>query len=430
MRTWIKGVATAAAVTLGVGLAGCSPAPATSGSPAPSDSSTMPAAPAEPLSILITDNGPEWVKAFQTAADAFTAQSGVTVNLEAQASADYDKIIDTRLQGGADGPDVFLVRPNRIPDYVAEGYLSPLEGEAWFTALPEGAQNAPNTVQEGGHYAFPIARNANYAVYNKALFEKAGVEVPKTLSELKAVGDKLLAADITPIAMSAQDAWWQWFIVYHATAQHVLPADPQNGEKIMAGESTFAANTGWQESLQIYKDLEPYYMPNPLGTSHDAAKAAFLQGKAAIFTAPWILPEVRQTDLDVGAMVFPTTEDPATPAVWGDYPVLLGVNPKAGSEAAAKQFSEFLLSDAIYTDLIKGLKYFPVKEGVDVSSVDPLFAEVQTAIEGREFYPSPSDVWLPGVADAMLAKITDLLAGKATVAEVLEAADAAVEKAR
>lgn len=429
MKAWIKGIAVIAALSLGGGVAGCS-APTPSPAPSVESTPTVSAPPVEPLSMLITDNGPEWVKAFQTVADAFTAKTGIAVNLEALASDDFDGIIDTRLQGGADGPDVFLVRPNRIPDYVAEGYLAPLQGESWFTALPEGAQNAPNTVQDGGHYAFPIAKNANYVLYNKDLFEKAGVEVPLTLAELKAASQKLLDSGVTPIAMSAQDSWWQFFILFHATAQHVLNVDPQNGQKIMAGEATFAGDAGWTQTLQIYKDLAPFYMPNPLGTSHDAAKAAFLQGKAAIFPAPWILSEVRQTDLNVGAMVFPTTEDPATPAVWGDFPVLLGVNPKAGSEAAAKQFSEFLLSDEAYADLIKGLRYFPVKEGVDVSSVDPLFAEVQTAIQGREFYPSPNDVWLPGVADVFLAKVTDLLADKATVEEVLAATDDAVGKAR
>ena len=425
MKRWKKGVAAPPAAASSVGAVGCA-----SEESLDTKSSDGAAEPQGPLSVLITDNGPEWVAAFQGVADGFTEETGIEVNLEAQASTDYDKIIDVRLQGGEDGPDVFVVRPQWVPDFSAEGYLAPLEDQDWFTALPEEAQNPPNTVQDGSHFAFPIARNPNYAVYNKDLFEQAGVEVPTTLSELKEASEKLLDAGITPIAMSAQDAWWQWFIIHHAAAQHVLYQDPDNGPKIMAGEETFAGTAGWTEALQIYSDLKPYYMPNPLGTSHDAAKAAFLQGKAAIFTAPWILPEVRQTDLNVGAMVFPTTEDPDTPAMWGDYPVLLGVNPQAGAEDAAKQFSEYLLSDGVYEDLIAGLKYFPVKEGVDVSSVDPLFAEVQTVIEGKDFYPSPTDTWSPGVADAMLAKITDLLADKATIADVLDAADQAAADAR
>lgn len=116
--------------------------------------------------------------------------------------------------------------------------------------------------------------------------------------------------------------------------------------------------------------------------------------------------------------------------MWGDFPVLLGVNPAGGDEDAAKQFSEYLLSDEAYPDFITALKYFPIEEGIDVSSVDPIFGEVQEAVAGREFYPSPNDVWLPGVADVFLAEVQNLLAGTATVDEVLERTDAAVADAQ
>jgi raffinose/stachyose/melibiose transport system substrate-binding protein len=418
MKTWMKGTAALVAITAGVALAGCGPQSDGGGGKT------------ETLKVFVFDNGPEWIAAYQAVADSFEAETGITVELETAGSSDYDGLIDTRLSGGEDGPDVFAVRPANIPSYVEGGYLADLSGEDWFTGLPEGAQNAPNTVQDGGHYAFPIAKNPNYVVYNKDLFAAAGVEVPTTLDELKEVSQTLLDNGTTPIAMSAQDSWWQFFILFHATAQHVLNVDPENGQEIMAGEQTFAGDEGWEQTLEIYKDLAPYYMPNPLGTSHDAAKAAFLQGQAAMFPAPWVLPDVRQTDLNVGAFVFPTTDDPEEPSMWGDFPVLLGVNPAGGDEEAAKQFSEFLLSDAAYPDLITALKYFPVKEGIDVSGVDPIFGEVQEAVEGRQFYPSPNDVWLPGVADVFIAEVQNLLAGNATVDEVLARTDQAVQDAQ
>jgi ABC-type glycerol-3-phosphate transport system substrate-binding protein len=71
-----------------------------------------------------------------------------------------------------------------------------------------------------------------------------------------------------------------------------------------------------------------------------------------------------------------------------------------------------------------------VKEGIDVSGVDPIFGEVQEAVEGRQFYPSPNDVWLPGVADVFIAEVQNLLAGNATVDEVLARTDQAVQDAQ
>jgi raffinose/stachyose/melibiose transport system substrate-binding protein len=415
VKTWKTGTAAVLALALGAGLAGCAEAET---------------GPTESLTFLITDNGPEWGAAFQAAADGFEAETGISVAIEKFSSDDYDSTIDTRLAAGADGPDFFLVRPARIPDYVAGGYLAPLDDQSWFTALEPAAQKAPNAVQDGSAYAFPIAKSGNHVVYNKALFEQAGItDVPLTLDELLEDSQALLDAGITPFAMSGQDSWWLQFILFHATAQHVLAEDPQNGQKIMSGEQTFSGDAGWEESLQVFEDLAPYYLPDALGTSNDAAKAAFLSGQAAIWPAPWILPDVRTTEMDAGVFVLPTTNDPAEPSMWGDFPYLFGINPTTGNTDAANQFAEYLFSESVYADLVTGVAAYPVLDGVAAPSTDPVFAEALAAYGDREFYGSPNDVWLPGVGDALLVGLQDLLAGKATTDEVLARLDQAVADA-
>ncbi|CAN5563140.1 extracellular solute-binding protein [soil metagenome] len=417
MNAWKKGTAAALTLALGVTLAGC----AGGGSGESTDT----------LTFLMTDNGPEWGAAFQAAADGFEAETGITVEIEKFSSDDYDSTIDTRLAAGADGPDFFLVRPARIPDYVAGGYLEPLGDQAWFTALEPGAQAAPNAVQDGEAYAFPIAKSGNHVVYNKALFEQAGTtEVPLTLDELEAASQKLVDAGIVPFAMSAKDSWWLQFILYHATAQNVLAEDPANGQEIMSGEKTFAGDAGWIESLTVFQELAPYYLPDALGTSFDSAKAAFLDGSAAMFPAPWILPDVRTTDMDAGAFVFPTTGNADEGSMWGDFPYLFGINPTPGHSDAAKQFAAYLFSEGVYADLVTGVAAFPVIAGVPAPETDPIFGEALAAYGDRTFYGAPNDVWLPGVGDVLTTRLQDLLAGKATVDEVLESLDQAVADAQ
>lgn len=417
MKTWGRTAAVLAAATLGVSLAGC-----TQGGETPAEET-------EELSFLLVDNGEAFTTAFESAADGFESETGISVEIETFSSDDYDGTIDTRLQAGADGPDFYLVRPARIPDYVEGGYLAPLDGHSWFTALQEGAQAAPNAVQDGVPYAFPIAKSGNDVIYNKALFDQAGITtVPTTLSELEAAAQSLQAAGITPFAMSGQDSWWLQFILFHATAPLVLAEDPANGQEIMSGEKTFTGDAGWTESLEIFEQLSPYYVANPLGTSFDAAKAAFLDGTAAMFPAPWILPDVASTDLDVGAMVFPV-EDGGQSAMWGDFPYLFGINPQTGNEDAAAQFAEYLFSSGVYDSVLEGVAAFPVVDGVDAPDI-ALGAERQANYEGKEFFGSPNDVWLPGVGDVLTTELQNLLAGQSTVEQVLAALDAAVADAQ
>jgi raffinose/stachyose/melibiose transport system substrate-binding protein len=417
VKTWKSGTAALLTLALGATLAGCTTGGSGEGT--------------ESLNFLITDNGPEWSAAFDAAAAGFEEETGISVEIEKFSSDDYDSTIDTRLAAGADGPDFFLVRPNRIPDYVAGGYLAPLGDQAWFTALEPGAQKAPNAVQDGEPYAFPIVKSGNHVVYNKALFEQAGItEVPLTLEELEAASQKLLDAGIVPFAMSGQDSWWLQFVLFHASAQHVLAEDPTNGQAIMSGEQTFAEDAGWKASLEVFQELAPYYLPDALGTSFDSAKAAFLDGSAAMFPAPWILPDVRTTEMDAGAFVFPTTDNADETSMWGDFPYLFGINPTPGNTEAAQQFAEYLFTDGVYESLVTGVAAFPVVAGVPAPDTDPIFAEALAAYGDRTFYGAPNDVWLPGVGDVLTTELQNLLAGQATVDEVLAKLDQAVADAQ
>lgn len=382
------------------------------------------------LNILIWDNGPQSIEAYKALGAGFQgANPSIKVNIETVNTKDYDNVVKTRLLGGA-GPDVYGVRPQDVPALVKGGYLADITSEPWFKSLTASAQNAPNAVQDGKAYAFPIIQSGDGIVFNKALFTKAGITTtPTTLSELIDAAKKLKGAGITPLAMSAGDAWWTQFILYHATAQLVLYPEPNANTDIMAGKSTFSNDPGWRKSLEVYQELIPYYMPNPVGTTQAAAQSAFLQGTAAMFPAAWILPEVRKTTLDVGYFNFPATEQADTPAIWGSYQVQLGLNPKNGNLDAAKKFAAYLFSDQAYPAFLQGMASFPVRDGVTVANADPLTPTLIAAWKGKAFEPSPSDTWLPGVADAMVSELQSLTAGKASADDVLKAMDDATQAA-
>ena len=381
------------------------------------------------LKFVIWDNGPASIVAYKALATGFEKKyPSIKVNVETLNTNDYTTILKTRLAGGA-GPDIYGVRPNDTPSLVKAGYLANITSQWWFKALTPSAQQAPNAVQNGMAYSFPIIQSGDGIVFNKALFAKAGIKgTPTTLSGLIDASKKLKAAGITPLAMSAGDGWWTQFILYHATAQNVMYLEPKANVDIMAGKATFSNDPGWRKSLEIYQELIPYYMPDPVGTTQAAAQSAFLQGKAAMFPASWILPEVRKTSLNVGYFNFPTTEA-KTPAIWGSYQVQLGLNPKNGNLVAAEKFAAYLFSVAAYPSFLEKMSSFPVKDHVRLKKTDPLTPTQLAAWKGMAFEPSPNDTWLPGVADAMVSALQDLTAGKASVDDVLKVMDAATQAA-
>ena len=55
--------------------------------------------------------------------------------------------------------------------------------------------------------AVPIESTAWGVVYNKEMFEDAGIELPETLDDLRQVCEKLKAKGYTPFMLAFQEQW-------------------------------------------------------------------------------------------------------------------------------------------------------------------------------------------------------------------------------
>ncbi len=412
MKKWLKGTAFVGVALATIGtLAGCA------GDAAGGKTE---------ISFLMWGDGGDAQQAYQDVIDAFEdANPDIAVNAEFFNTNDYDNILKTRLSGGA-GPDVYGFDLGNIETFVADGFAADLSdgGESYLSKLnPEAAEDAQ---REGGTYNLPISLSGNGIIYNKALFDQVGItEEPTTYTELLAASEKLKAAGITPFAMSAQDNFWPQFIIYYALAEH--GANEELGAEMAAGEATFSESKAWADSLDIVRELTPYYMPNPLGTSQTAAQSAFLAGQAAMFPATWILSDARDADLDVDYMNFPTTDE-GSDAIWGTYQVRFGLNPNNGDAKldAGQKFLDYFMQDEVYSSFLDKVKLFPTTMGVEVGEdVDPLFPDMQASWEGKQFIAafSPTD---PSIQDTLLVGLQNIIGDRQSTEEVLTDLDAAL----
>jgi raffinose/stachyose/melibiose transport system substrate-binding protein len=417
MKKWLKSAAFAgvAIATLGT-LAGCSG----SGGSGTTE-----------ISFLMWGDGGESDTAYkELIADFEEENPDISVNAEFFNTNDYQNILKTRMSGGS-GPDVYGIDFSNLPDFIRDGFAMDLTdgGEEYLDKLTDNAlEETHRYAEDGGSYNVPILLSGNGIMYNVDLFEQAGItEEPTTYSEFTEAADKLLAAGVTPIAMSAQDNWWPQFIVYYALAEH--GANEDTAEAMLAGEETFVDNKAWAESLDIVKELVPYYMPNPLGTSNTAAQSAFLAGEAAMWPATWILSDARAADINLGYMNFPTVDEPAE-AMWGTYQARLAINPSNGEEKveAAQRFINYFFQDEVYSEFLGKMRLFPVTDTVEVDeTIDPLFPDMQASWEGKEFVAlfSPADA---AVQNALLVGMQDLIGDRKTTEQVLADLDAALQE--
>jgi|GEM_PF-1398186 len=414
MKKWLKVAAGVAALATVVTLSGCG---AQSG-----DGKTQ-------LSFLMWGDGGDADQAYKDVIASFEKKNpNITVNAEFVNTNDYDNILKTRLSGGA-GPDIYGFDIGNIKDFVRDGFATDLtkDGGKYLDKLnTDAAKESLRDSPDGHAYNVPVSLSGNGIIYNKALFEKAGItEPPTTYTDFLADSKKLLDAGITPIAMSAQDNWWPQFIVYYALAEH--GANEKLAAQMSAGKATFADSKAWKESLDIVKQLVPYYLPDPLGTSETAAQSAFLQGKAAMWPATWVLPDARKAKLDVGYMNFPTVDEPSKD-MWGTYQVRFGVNPGNNKVAAAQKFLNYFFQDDVYKTFLSNVKLFPTTKTVEVGAdVDPLYPDMQKAWEGKTFIAAFSPT-AKTVQDSLLVGLQNVIGGQKTTEQVLDELDVTLKQ--
>ena len=136
-------------------------------------------------------------------------------------------------------------------------------------------------IPKDGTYALPYAANAAGVLYNKDMFDKAGVtEVPTSLEGIAEVADDLVNKGGAGEALSM--GIYGWFFEEFMCKQGLPYVDNGNGREAAATKVAFDENGGALNILNEWKKLyDAGYAPN-VGRGGDSGLADFSSGKAAM----------------------------------------------------------------------------------------------------------------------------------------------------
>ncbi len=142
---------------------------------------------------------------FKASLDPWAKAQGITIKYGF--TDQFDKLIQTRVQGGSPPDLAFFPQPGILQGFAKKGKLVALDG-----VLDMATVNT-NTVAgyldaglvDGKNYAAPGSMNVKSLWwYDKAEFAKAGLTVPTTHVELKALFDKVKAAGKAPLCIGLE----------------------------------------------------------------------------------------------------------------------------------------------------------------------------------------------------------------------------------
>jgi glucose/mannose transport system substrate-binding protein len=190
-------------------------------------------------------------------------------------------VLRTRVLGG-NPPDSFQVHggSDLLDNWVKAGKMEDVTAiwtkNGYDKVIPKSIQ--AQFTANGKFYGVPVNIHRNNNLYaNKALLEKAGVQVPTTLAQFFTAADKLQKAGITPLALGSQGNWQLTMLL-----ENMIIAT--GGRTLYNGLTT--GKIAWTDSRVIrslvnLKRMLSYVNKDHAALSWDQGAGLVLNGKAA-----------------------------------------------------------------------------------------------------------------------------------------------------
>ncbi len=283
----------------------------------------------------------------QDLAKKFEEETGVVIDFQISPDAQWRDLIKVKLDSG-EAPDIFCADTpiNLASSMQMDEYCVPLTDEEWVSRIDENVLPAISIDDDVYGITFP-GKKMYFYIYNKEIFEEAGVEVPATYEEFKNVCRKIKDLGYTPVYEATTNGWHQVLPLFE-TGGLYLSKDTELYNKLNKNEMDFDQVP---DLLTIIEQLQEcaelgYFGDDYLSNAVENAKEAIASEKAAMFIAEaaWRNEVVADfPDFDAGKLgifVMP----------WGDNQVI-GVNPASNAYfinknskyvEEAKEFFEFL----------------------------------------------------------------------------------------
>jgi len=292
----------------------------------------------------------------------------IKVETQVFPSDQYQSTAQAKIADGSVG-DVFTVFPGAQFEAIANaGLMADLSSEGFVSNFESNLIAAGQ--KDGQQLALPYQLVYNIPVYNVALFEKYGVEVPKDWDSLLAALEVFKQAGITPIAFPGADIGPGQLM--NSMVMNNAP-DEDIFVKLEAGEAKLT-DEWWVKTLAQFKELNDkgYFQKDAVGAKQDSSIALFVSEQAAILgTGSFHLASNKASNPNLQQGLLAPITVPADQAVFEGIHTttfMLAVNSKSKHQEEAKLFIEFLSRSDIAGQYANGTGQNATVKGVEYSS--------------------------------------------------------------
>ena len=268
-----------------------------------------------------------------------------------------------QLVAAGETPDIIMGQPSQYPDIIDTGFIKDLTGAAFIKSAGLTKGDINDSSYKGKMYAFPFDFKSYGVFYNKEIFKKLGLSVPKTHAELITISEKIKAAGIDPfIRCYADQVFPDIEVRAYFWATLIKSGQTDAWAQLMAGKKKFSDYPEWTKALELWTQRMKFSRIDDMANDQSKSYDLFVGGKGAMcYQGTWSSGDImaRNPKFDIGFFAIPTDKGPGSFCLQVDD--LFMVNGQSAGGKIAQKFMEFCMTPKAAAHLVAG--YPPAEPG-------------------------------------------------------------------
>ncbi|WP_341875994.1 ABC transporter substrate-binding protein [Defluviitalea saccharophila] len=335
----------------------------------------------------------------------------------------YSDLLKSRISSG-ERIDVMGIMPADYEEFVLTNVLVDLSDQPFLENYHPKVREAIKSMSLQKREYAVVYRDWVYGIwYNKIIFSKYNLDIPKNYEEFLEVCKILKSKDVAPIVLGGRDDYHARLIL-SIRFFDFLKSHPDWSKNLQYG------NVSWndEELLDVLKDIENfikegYLKENSLELTYHQAFLEFVNGQAAMIIMGDWSTNLIQYDIekvcDPGVFPIPYNKEGEVlevPGSNGDN--LIGIFSGSEKREQAKLFLEYLSSKEaaqVYTDITMTVP--PIK-GINTDNVK--YYELWEPLRKAKRIPVQTNLLDSAKQKSIDRKVKELLMGNITAEELLE----------
>ena len=345
------------------------------------------------IEIELVQYKPEAVEVFEQLEEKFNSTHD-DIHLTIDSPNDAMTILKTRFVR-EDYPDIIGIGGDINYSYfIDSNILADVSDYAGLADINPGYVDileALEFVPVDGTYGVPYVANAAGILYNRAMFQEHGWEIPTTWDELTKLCEDIQSEGILPFYFGFKDTW-TCFAPWNLLAVDLAPSDVC--QQVNRGETTFTDN--YRGVAEKMLELIKYGEEGPFAYSYNDACTAFANGESAMYAiGSYAVPQIKSAnpDMDIDSFVMPGADSADQNTLNSGVDLQFCVTEDCAQKEAAYEVLDFLLQDENVQMYLDDQKAVPCKSG-DFKLADNLDGMTSYIKEGNmtdyqdHYYPS------------------------------------------